>query len=276
MPDVLNGVSSAWQWIAHHVIPTDQAARRLAEVEAELRQRDEFLSVAAHEMKTPVTTVSGYVQLLAMQYRRGMLTPERLGPAILKLETAATRLVRMQNRLLDTSRVHSGKLHIAPTPTDLNAVVCTLIEERRDNDTDHDWLVTAPREPVIANVDSLRLEQVLTNVFDNAQKFTPAGKAISARLDVTPQAIEFVVTDRGKGMPANDLTHLFERYWQADGQDEKMKGMGIGMWLSSEIVEQHGGAMSATSAPGGGLCVTVSLPLSLKVESTAAAIFAAR
>jgi PAS domain S-box-containing protein len=236
----------------------EQAAR--AEAEAMVRARDEFLTVAAHELKTPLTSVLGAVQIAQHHLARDPeVNLERLARTLALGERQALKLGRLINTLLDVSRIQAGRLHLEVQEVDLVPLVAGVVEAARAQGTEHSLTLHAPAA-LWARVDALRLEQVVTNLVDNAIKYSPDGGLIEVEL-IQPDAetVCLSVRDQGVGIPPSERERVFEQFYRAHGESH-LSGMGVGLFVSRQIVQLHGGSIAAESRPGGGTCFIVRLP----------------
>lgn len=242
-------------------LAAERAARQEAEVALQLR--DEFLSIAAHELKTPLTNLSGYVQLILRQLQRAeQLEPARVVRALEIIKGQADKLSRLLNQLLDISRLEDGKLMLERQPTDLALLIEQVVSDVRASSNQHAITLTLPPS-LEAPVDPLRLEQVLTNLLDNAIKYSPDGGPIDVVLSqLGSAAVELAVRDRGLGIPPGKRGQIFERFYQAHG-DGHLGGLGLGLYISHQIVKLHGGEIRAEFPPDGGTRFTVHLPIEL-------------
>ncbi|GAC1431215.1 MAG: hypothetical protein NVSMB65_04710 [Chloroflexota bacterium] len=225
-----------------------------------LRARDDFLSLAAHEPKTPVTSLRGHVQLLLRQLRAGK-TPDRdrLYDTLQTLDHQTTRLAWLIRRLLDATTIEARDLVLEHADTDVSALVATVAAMMRPLAPHHTLVVEAPG-PVPAWVDPLRLEQVVINLLDNAVKYSARGGDVTVAVAApTPNTVSVTVRDRGTGIPTELQAHVFERFSQAQGR-RSFGGLGLGLYISHQIVALHGGEITVQSAPGEGTCVVVTLP----------------
>jgi PAS domain S-box-containing protein len=231
-----------------------------AEAEAALRLRDEFLSIAAHELRTPLATLNGYAQLALRRLARdGKLEPERLVETLQAITGQSDKLNALLSQLLDVSRLELGKLALERRPTDVVALVEQVVRGARARDGEHAISLAAPLS-LAAEVDPLRLEQVLTNLLDNAIKYSPHGGQIEVVVSqMAAEALEISVRDHGPGIPPEKRARIFERFYQAHGDGHK-SGMGLGLHVSREIVELHGGEIFAEFPPDGGSRFVVRLP----------------
>jgi signal transduction histidine kinase len=235
----------------------EQAAR--AEAEAAVRVRDEFLSIAAHELKTPITVLRSVAEVaLRRMSAGGELAPERLRHLLETVLRQAERLGRLVERLLDTTRISSG-LRLERTRTNLAELAehaVALIQATTDRHA-----ITLRAAPVEAEVDPLRVEQVLVNLLDNAVKFTPGGGAIEVTLRAVEEAAaEIAVRDHGLGIPAEQRERVFERFSQAHAEAH-LSGMGLGLFVVRQIVGLHGGSIRVEAPPDGGTRMVVRLPV---------------
>lgn len=240
-------------------LAAERAAREAAE--AALRQRDEFVSVAAHELRTPITALSGQAQLLQRRLARdGGLDPERVAQALAMVTGQAVKLSRLVGQLLDVTRLHAGGLRLERQPTDLAALVQQAAAAARLLSQRHTIAVVCPAA-LAAKIDPDRLEQVLTNLLDNAMKYSPAGGTIELTLGAAPpDAVELAVRDHGLGIAPEKRGQIFECFYQAHDGGHR-GGLGLGLFISRQIVELHGGEIHAEFPPDGGTRFVVRLPL---------------
>lgn len=233
----------------------------VAELRAAVRARDDFIAIAAHELRNPMTPIAGQVQLLLAAARRGG-APPRLVSGLERLEVSVRRYVRRATTLLDISRASSGQLRLEPAAVDVSALV---------RETAQGYALLAARagcalrldvpEGVAATLDRLAVEQVLDNLLSNALKFG-AGKPIDVGLAADGAGLALTVRDHGAGLPEADRARVFGRFEQAVGQ-RRHGGFGIGLWLVQRLVDAMGGGVSVESRPGQGATFVVRLPLSL-------------
>jgi len=226
--------------------------------------RDEFLSVAAHELKTPMTSLRGYAQLLAREFERGEApNPERARRAATTIQVQSDKLARLVAQLLDISRIQSGKLAIERKPTDLSQLAREVIDAAQTQLKLHTIVARLPRE-LIVDIDPLRIEQVVTNLIDNAIKYSPEGGQIDVQLGRAAGSgmVRLAVRDHGVGVPPEHRAHIFDRFYQAHagGPLTSMAGMGLGLYISRQIVELHGGEIGAEFPEDGGTRLIVRLP----------------
>lgn len=231
-----------------------------AQAKEAIADRDEFLSVAAHELRTPVAALRGFAQLAMRQLdRRGGLDPARTRMVLEELEGQTAKLTRLVGQLLDISRLDAGKLVVDRAPADLTAVVHSAVRIARAWGTAQRLIVTAPHAAP-AVVDALRLEQVVTNLLDNAFKFSPAGGVVQVTVTpLPPGRWQITVRDEGVGVPPDARTHIFARYSQGQ-RGGNFWGLGLGLFISRQIAELHGGALEIAPADGPGATFVLTVP----------------
>lgn len=241
-----------------------------AEVEKALQLRDAFLSIAAHELKTPLTSLYGSLQLIQRRLRQNSSTQERDAHSLQVAIQQARRLNQMIEALLDVSRLEQGQLTITKVPVDLGQLLQRVLHEVQLGLTEHTIESSLPSQPVVALGDELRLEQVLQNLLQNAIKYSPQGGAIEVVLKRHMRHGVIQVRDYGIGMPSSALPHVFKRFYRVQNSTANhIQGAGIGLFVVKEIVTLHGGTVEATSQEGQGSIFTVQLPLSDDTPMTA-------
>jgi two-component system, OmpR family, sensor kinase len=242
------------------------AAERQARLDAEaaLHVRDEFLSIAAHELRNPLACLSLHAQvaLRRLGYDEH-LDPARTEHSLQSISAQATRLSRLLDRLLDVSLLEADHLTLQRRRTDLTALMDQVVTSTRSWSDRHPIMLEAPAS-LESWVDPLRLEQVLTNLLDNALKHSPYGAPIVVTLSLpTPGTVELAVSDRGIGIPTEARDRIFERFFQARS-DDATQGLGLGLYVSRQIVELHGGQIRADFPTDGGTRFVVNLPVGME------------
>lgn len=224
----------------------------------EARQQDEFISMATHELRAPLSTLRGYVQLAQSTAARG-----RVGDveAVLgKTLRQADRLNRLISELLMASHLQSGHVELHMATIDLGEVVRETVEQQRMVAPHRAILIEADDAPVPVRGDVARLEQVLSNLLDNAIKYSPDGGAIRVAVRATGPWVSVDVTDEGVGIPVVEQSRLFERFYRVRSSAGRFSGLGVGLYISNRIVEEHAGRMSVHSVPGQGSTFGFALP----------------
>jgi signal transduction histidine kinase len=241
-------------------LASEQTARR--ETEDALRVRDEFLSIAAHELKTPLAGLNGHAQLAMRAIDRDAVPSDsvRVRRSLEIIAERAQKLSRLLDQLLDTSRIEAGYLELELEAADLVALVHRVAETTRLVAYRQSITVTAPPE-LEADVDLLRLEQVLLNLIDNAIRHSPDG----GRIDIVlarpaPEVVELTVRDQGPGIDVEHRERIFDRYYKLHC-DGKANGLGLGLHLCRQIVELHGGSIRVECPDDGGSAFIANLPI---------------
>jgi len=237
------------------------------------RRKDEFLAMLAHELRNPLAPISAAAEMLQMPGADAA----RVQHASAVIGRQVRHITGLIDDLLDVSRVTRGMIPLNSGPIDLRRVVADAIEQARPLVDSHGHRLTVSTPPVPAQVmgDAKRLVQVLSNLLNNAVKYTPGGGDIMLRLDVGDTEIKLAVIDNGIGMTADVLAHAFDLFVQAEREtDRSQGGLGIGLALVKSLVELHGGSVSAHSAGlGQGSRFVIALPRLAEpaADSTAAA-----
>ncbi len=243
------------------VVHSDVSALKEAE-----RLKDEFIGIAAHELRTPLAVIKGFAQTLIIQTARGkgVQLADWQMEAISDIDKATTRLVELTEDLLDVTRLQGGRLELETEPTDLVALVQRVVARLRVTTETHSISISAASEHIVAQIDPRRIEQVLGNLINNAIKYSPEGGdiEISVREDAEVNSATLSVRDHGIGIPAHQQTNIFGRFVRADNaRMREIGGTGLGLYLCHELVERHGGRIWFESVENQGSTFYVSLPL---------------
>ncbi|HEX8102700.1 MAG TPA: ATP-binding protein, partial [Solirubrobacteraceae bacterium] len=223
------------------------------------RLKTEFVATASHELRSPLTSIKGFVELL--EASPSLSDKQREFVEIILLST--NRLVDLVNDLLDVARIEAGRLAIARRPVAIREVVeevAALMRPRVEEAGQTLELDFSP-EVVAADADPERLRQIVTNLVTNAHLYTPEGGRI--RVGVGPEAdrrVALTVADTGRGMDAEQLSHLFDRFYRAAPASSGPSGSGLGLSIVRSLVDLHGGTIDVDSTPGEGTTFTVHLP----------------
>ncbi len=234
-------------------------AEREARVQVEAAQRstqvrNEFISVAAHELKSPLTSIRMAAQMAAKRLGEGdPIMHTLMGQVVAQ----AGRMNRLVVALLDSSRVDLGRLQIEPVQADVGAMVSEVVENTRQ--TSDREITLESDDQVIAEVDPLRFEQVTMNLLDNAVKYSPNGTPVEVTLTCEVDRFVLVVRDYGPGIPTALRERVFERYFQGHA-DNQRSGLGLGLYITREIVNAHGGEITAEFPSDGGSRFIVRMP----------------
>ena len=233
--------------------------RRYREAEAQNRAKDNFLATLSHELRTPMTSILGWVQFL----RTGGYTQEELEEALGTIEASGRLQARLIDDMLDVSRIVLGKFQVDLKPTKISEIVEAALTTARPAAQQREVRLVSElkeRESVV-EADASRMQQVIGNILSNAIKFTPAGKEVDLRLERVDSMLRISVKDQGEGIERAFLPHVFERLRQAE-TSSKRAGLGLGLAIARHIVELHHGEITADSdGPGQGATFTVTLPI---------------
>ena len=246
----------------------EQAARRqAAEAGYAVQQRDEFLSVAAHELKTPVTSMRSLSEwLLRMSDRGAPIEPAQQRRALTMIHRQAQNLSRLVTQLLEMTRLDANLLQLERRDENLTELVRRAVDQAQALTERHHLILTAAPD-VHGTIDAFRFEQVVTNLLDNAIKYSPDGGDIDVELaQPVPDRVSLTVRDHGIGIPPGQESQIFERFFQGH-RDSHRSGLGLGLYLSRQIVGEHGGRLIAQSVGDGGTRFIAEIP----VARTAAA-----
>ena len=235
--------------------------------------KSQFLSIASHELKTPITAMSGFIQIAVRRLRRRI---DRAKPAateqsaddvtlLEQLEVVnrqTTKLARLVDELLDVSRIESGRLEFRVAEVDLAALADEVAGRLAMVAADHNLVVSRDGEGFLVRGDRDHLEQVLNNLVSNAVKYSPTGRRVDLKLGATPDGMVLLaVSDQGMGIGAAELESIFGLFYRSpDREARDVGGMGLGLYISKEIVDRHGGRIWAESRPGEGTTFYVALP----------------
>lgn len=229
------------------------------ETQKALEVRDLFISMAAHEFRTPLTTINGYIQLLHSKLS-GAETPESRWTEELLRE--GSRLTLLVNELLAVHRIKSGQFHYVWQECSLKDIIARALRDSRFTHPQRRIVfenkLDGKKDNVIGDCD--KLLQVITNLLDNAVKFSPPGKHIMINLEVKLPYVLLRVKDQGQGIAKKDIPEVFESFYQS-GHQSKEGGMGLGLFITKEIIKQHRGLIKIRSKKRSGTSVEIRLPV---------------
>jgi PAS domain S-box-containing protein len=246
------------QELARRIALTLDNARLYAEAQQAITLRDGFISIASHELKTPVTSLKLYVQLLQKQLsRRG---EENLIRSFAKMDAQLNKLTLLIEDLLNVSRIEHGKLDFHEDWFDLNEVVKETVEQIQTTTSKQHIRIEGSISQLVWG-DRDRIGQVLTNLMTNAAKFSPQSDTIIVQLTETQDTVKVSVQDFGIGIEKEHLNHIFDRFHRGSDPEEKTyPGLGMGLYIAREIIKRHGGTLSVESEKGKGSLFSFTLP----------------
>jgi signal transduction histidine kinase len=225
------------------------------------RLKDEFVLTASHELRSPLTSVQGFAELLMLE--RDSLSPKQVETVEIILDNCR-HLVRLLNDLLDLARSDAGRLGIRPQRIELAPLIADAVRTMRgQTDSAEQTLVesVAPDLPPVY-VEADRIRQILVNLLTNAYEYSPRGASIEVTARVADAEVEIAVTDNGPGIPESQLDQVFVRFVRGDaGLTQRVGGTGLGLAISKSLVELHGGTIAVDSTPGVGSTFSIRLPV---------------
>ncbi|NMO14873.1 GAF domain-containing protein [Pyxidicoccus fallax] len=246
-----------WSAAANQLAVAVENARLLREAKAALQVREDFMSIASHELKTPLTPLK--LGLYTMERRISANQPVELA-TVLKSKRQVDRLVGLVDDLLDASRLDSGKLELKLAPLEVGQLVAEVVDHFRAA-FERPFTVEVPRDRVWVHGDRDRLEQVLVNLLENAHKYSPAGEPITVRVEKLEGEARIHVQDHGIGIPGADQSQVFQRFYRARNVSHRnFGGLGLGLFISSSIAKLHRGSLTLASSEGHGSTFTMTLP----------------
>ncbi|MGC1676134.1 MAG: PAS domain-containing sensor histidine kinase [Candidatus Binataceae bacterium] len=239
-------------------IVTDLSERKRNEqAEAAVRMRDEFLAIASHELRTPLSTLVLRLGLLERHATKGDIA--QVQPSVRRAQDQAERIGRLVDRLLDVSQLASGSLKLDLTPCDLGDIVKGVAERLSEQASNAgSELRLCVDNAIIAEADKFRLDEALSNVVSNAIKYG-AGRPVDVLLESKEATAVLVVQDRGIGIPPEDLSRIFGRF-ERTAVSRNYGGLGLGLYIANQVIEQHGGSIRAENRTGGGTRFVIELP----------------
>jgi signal transduction histidine kinase/PAS domain-containing protein len=238
------------------------------------RRMEEFLGVASHELKTPLTALLATADMLHRRLRAaaaregteaGALAVQ-LHPLVERMQHGFRRLDRLVSDLLDTTRIHEGKLELRQAPCDLGVLVRDMVEEQRELQPLRAIHYRSPRASMPVVADAERLGQVVANYLSNALKYSAPDRPVEVRLEMLDNEARVAVRDEGPGLPPQELASIWERFYQVAGVRHRSGsgvGLGLGLYISKSIVERHGGQVGVESQVGNGSTFWFTLPLAV-------------
>lgn len=250
----------------------ESRANELALREAN-RRMDEFLGLTSHELKTPLTSIKGNTQLTIRQLQKNMQSIQKMQDMFESTERQIKLLDRLVNDLLDISRTQTNQLELTLVPCDLATIVREVVTEQQRVWSNRSIALELPDEvsvPISADPD--RINQVIANYLTNALKYSPQDRPVRVILQRENKGARVLVKDEGPGLSPEEQTRIWDRFHRAQGVEvlstsqSSMTGLGLGLYISKTIIEQHHGRVGVESSPGQGSTFWFSLPLAPQTQ----------
>ncbi|MGC4116669.1 MAG: HAMP domain-containing sensor histidine kinase [Myxococcales bacterium] len=220
--------------------------------------REEFSAVVAHDLRSPLQAMTVPLDALLRQARSGQV---RTSVATLeRMRHAGARLEHLIRDLLDAARIESDRLRVDPRPVALPALAAALARQIAPTIASHPITVEVRGQPPPVRADPLRVEQVLTNLVENAAKYSKDGSPIALEIAQDGGGVAVSVADRGQGIAPEDLPRLFDRYYQTARARKQRSGLGLGLYIAKGVAEAHGGQLTVESRPEVGSTFRLWLP----------------
>lgn len=222
--------------------------------------RDDALALLAHDLRSPLSVIVGYVQLLERQAEKGLPEPERLMPYLERIEIAARQMTSLMDDLLADASPDAEADPIELEPTDLAAWLREIVEQQEATVATHRVLAKTPKRRVVAPVNRPKLERAIHNLVTNAVKYSDEASTVRVVLTEAADELRIAVADEGVGIPADDLPHIFERFHRGGNVTGRVGGLGLGLTSALRAVRAHGGRIEVASTEGEGTTFTIALP----------------
>lgn len=226
-----------------------------------IEQKDEFISIASHELKTPVTSIKGYIQLLGLSFdKEGNADAVAL---LHKADNQVNKLANLINELLDVKKIETGQLEYHQISFDFNELVNEIIEEiEMENVLNGHTIHAKLNTTSVVYGDRNKIGQVIINLLDNARKYSPPGSPIEVKTESDKKVVKLYISDSGIGIPKEQQSRIFERFFRVKGEKENTyAGLGLGLYISSEIIRRHNGIIGVESEKDKGSVFYFELPL---------------
>jgi PAS domain S-box-containing protein len=253
------GASKIARDVSDQIKGQKEMAQLLEQVKALNAKKDEFIGLASHELKTPLTSISGYLQLLER-----MITDEKGKQFLAKTRLQVKKLSSLVSDLLDVSTIEAGKLRFAVDSFDIRQVIENVIELFEHGNNGYQITLETNLSEIYVNGDAHRIEQVINNLLTNAIRYSPGANQIIITLTHEQENIKVGVRDFGVGIAREKLEQIFSRFYRVESTNPHISGLGIGLYLSKDIITRHNGNIWADSEPGAGSTFWFTLPLESK------------
>ncbi|RYE17610.1 MAG: HAMP domain-containing histidine kinase, partial [Sphingobacteriales bacterium] len=223
-------------------------------------KKDEFIGMASHELKTPVTSINGYLQLI----ERTMPADDRNKAFVIKARNQVNKLASLIADLLDVSKIQMGKLPFSYSRFDMVALLAEVMEIMDQTHTSHKIELVCDERELLVYADQQRIEQVLINLISNAVKYSPKADRIIITAALSGKKVKVAVRDFGIGIEKDQHDRIFSRFYRVENLAAHMSGLGIGLYISHEIIRRHKGKLGLTSEVGVGSTFFFEIPVDVQ------------
>lgn len=225
------------------------------------RLRDEFISVVSHELRSPLTPIRGFAQIISRDLEKEGGHEQHVA-WLQTLQNHTDRLTRLVDDLLDVSRMRAGRLRVHEEDVDVVTICRAVVESKRASQTSHTVVLKTDMETLPARMDGDRIHQVIDNLVSNAIKYTDGGTVtVGLGLEDEGKKVRISIADEGQGIPAHERESLFSAFYRARSANESaVPGLGLGLYIVRELISSHEGTILIEEAPGGGALFVVELP----------------
>lgn len=245
--------------VALSIIAADLSLQKeTQEQKKAMEKKDEFITIASHELKTPVTSIKGYVQLLKYDFEKE--GNKAAANVLSKVDTQINKLTSLIGDLLDVKKIENGQLQYNKERFNFNELVKEILEETERVITKHKITQKMSESKTVLG-DRNKIGQVITNFIDNAGKYSPANSEILVSTAVEGNSIKLSVKDHGIGIPASQQDKIFDRFFRVSGEKENTyAGLGLGLYISAELIKRHNGTIGVESEVGNGSTFYFTIP----------------
>jgi len=250
------GASKIARDISDQLAAQAENARLYQEIKSLNQKKDEFIGLASHELKTPLTSINGYLQILSRT-----IEDKQSQVFLNKTRLQVKKLSALVNDLLDVSKIEAGKLQMAIEPFDIRQLIDDTIEMIGLSNQAYEIHLNTSFDHLVVTGDPHRIEQVLINLLTNAIRYSPGADRVVVSLNADEHQAQVLVQDFGMGIAPEQLQHIFSRFYRVDNMPPSISGLGIGLFLSNEIISRHRGRIWVESEPGQGSTFSFRLPL---------------
>jgi PAS domain S-box-containing protein len=234
--------------------------RKVIEYEELSKMKSDLLATVSHELRTPLATIKGYSTMMLDYFSK--LTSHEKSDYLKSIDHSTDRLAILVDNLLDTSRMEAGLLKLEKAPASISKLIRGAVTEARIRDNEHHIVTSLSKKLPKLNIDTKRIRQVLDNLIDNAIKYSPKGTVVTISTRQVDQEFLFRITDQGSGIPAEELSNIFDRMYRIEQRlSSGVEGIGLGLYICRRLVEAHGGRIWVESQLGKGSTAYFTLPI---------------